>query len=389
MRLRWAACSVVVAGMLAVTMVPAEAQGLNDVLNRLLSNNCAELGSRVLGPELIQICQGSGGGAASTAGGTAGGETRAGGEEQRQIFRRLRQRQGAASADPGGAHGLSLFGSVDYQKFDKDTTRFETGFERDTVGGTIGVDYLFRNGLVLGTAVSYAHEFGDYRGIGGGFDHDAYGILAYGSVVPFAGLFIDAVAGYTRRDYSFDRRIGIVIPATALTVAGPTSGETDGNEFRVGVNTGYDFLLGRFTVGPRAGVRYRETTIDGFRESGQTGLELSYDDRNIQSLITTVGVYGSVALSTGFGVIVPQATVEYVHEFLDDQRSVGFSLVQDPTGTRFLFQTDRPDRDYFNLGVGVAMVLPNGLQPFVNFRELIGYNDRSSHTVNLGLRVPF
>ena len=35
------------------------------------------------------------------------------------------------------------------------------------------------------------------------------------------------------------------------------------------------------------------------------------------------------------------------------------------------------------------MVLANGFQPFLNFRELVGYNDRSSHTVTVGLRVPF
>ncbi len=390
MKLRWAACGLAVAGILSMT-VPVEAQGLNDVLIGLLSNNCAALGGRPFGPELTVICQASPGGAASTTGATAGADGRGGSEEQRQIFRRLRQRQAAASADAGGAQGFSLFASADYQKFDKDTTRFETGFERDTVGGTVGADYLFRSGLVLGAAFSYGHEFGNYEGAGGGFDHDAYGILVYGSVVPITNLFVDAVAGYTRKDYSFDRRASISLPAAAppINIAGSTSGDTDGNEFKVGVNTGYDFLLGRFTVGPRAGVLYRETTIEGFRESGRTGLELAYDNQNIQSLVTTVGVYGSVAISTGFGVIVPQATAEYVHEFLDDQRSVGFRLVQDPLQARFLFQTDPPDRDYFNLGVGVAMVLANGLQPYLNFRELVGYNDRSSHTVTLGLRLTF
>jgi outer membrane autotransporter protein len=388
MRLRGTVGALVVVGMLAVT-VPAEAQGVNDVLGGLLGNNCAGLGGRPFGPDLTVICQASPGGPGSAAGGTVGAETRGGGEEQRQIFRRLRQRQGAASADTGGAQGFSLFASVDYQKFDKDTTRFETGFERDTVGGTVGADYLFRSGLVLGAAFSYGHEFGDYEGAGGGFDHDGYGILLYGSVAPIANLFVDGVAGYTRKNYSFDRRVNLSIPAATFSVTGPTSGDTDGNEFKVGINTGYDFVLGRFTVGPRVGVLYRETTVDGFQESGRTGLELAYDNQNIQSLVTTVGVYGSVAISTGFGVIVPQATAEYVHEFLDDQRSVGFRLVQDPFQARFLYQTDPPDRDYFNLGIGVAMVLPNGLQPYLNFRELVGYDDRSSHTVTLGLRVPF
>jgi outer membrane autotransporter protein len=387
MRRRWAACLVVMVGILAMT-VPLEAQGLNEVLFDRLSNNCRGL-IGPYGPDLARICQASPGGAASTSGATAGAETRGGGEEQRQILRRLRQRQAAASADTGGAHGLGLFVSGDYQNFEKDTTRFESGFERDTVGATVGVDYLFRSGLVLGAAVSYAHEFGDYDGVGGGFDHDAYGMLVYGSVVPIANLFVDAVAGYTRKDYSFDRRASIALPAAGLNVAGSTRGDTDGDEFKIGVNTGYDFPLGAFTVGPRAGVLYRETTIDGFRESGRTGLELDYDNQNIQSLTTTVGVYGSMAISTGFGVIVPQATADYVHEFLDDQRRVGFRLVQDLSQARFLFETDPPDRDYFNLGVGVAMVLPNGLQPFVSFRELIGYNDRSSHAVSVGLRVPF
>jgi len=382
MRLRWTACWLAMVGIVAVT-VPVEAQGLNDVLVNFLGNNCTRFGG-TFGPELSQICQASPGGAGSSGSAIAAAETRGG--DERQLLRRLRQRQAAASADTGGAYGFGLFASADYQNYDKNTTRFETGFERDTWGGTVGADYLFRDGLVLGTAVSYAHEFGSYEG-GGGFDHDAYGILVYGSVMPITNMFVDVVAGYTRKDYSFDRRASFGVPG--FSVSGATSGDTDGNEFKLGVNTGYDFLLGRFTVGPRVGVNYREMTIERYRESGRTGLELSYDNQNIQSLTTTVGVFGSVALSTGFGVIVPQATAEYVHEFLDDQRSVGFRLVQDLGQRRLLFQTDPPDRDYFNLGVGVSMVLPNGLQPFLNFRELLGYNDRHSHTVTLGLRVAF
>jgi outer membrane autotransporter protein len=382
MRLRWTAALVVAAvvGILASTG-PAEAQGLNEVLTRILSNGCEFQGP--FGNDLANICNASPGGAGSSAATTATADTRGGGE---QIYRRLRQRQGSASADTGGTRGFGVFGSFDYQSFDKDTSRFETGFDRDTVGGTIGADYLFASGMVLGLAVNYAHEFGDYDG-GGGFDHDAYGVLAYGSFVPIPNLFVDATAGYTWKDYSFDRRASFSVPGFA--VAGSTRGNTDGDEFRVGVNTGYDFLFGRFTVGPRVGVLYRETTIDDYRESGRTGLELAYDNQNVQSLTTTAGVFGSVAISTGIGVIVPQVTAEYVHEFLDDQRSVGFRLVQDLGRTRFLYQTEAPDRDYFNVGAGVAMVLPNGFQPFLNYRELLGYRDRSSHTVTVGLRVPF
>jgi outer membrane autotransporter protein len=398
MRLRW------IVGALATVMViavaaPASAQsptpagvpagsGFNDVLSRLLSNNCDGLGPGPFGPDLSRLCVGPPSGAGSSAGGSVGSEGGVTTEEQRQLYRRLRQRQqGAASADSANPLGVGVFVSTEYEKFNQDTTRFETGYDRDTVGMSFGADYLFRNGLILGAAFTYAHDFGDYDGVGGGFDHNSYGILAYGSVQPIANMFIDAVAGYTRKDYNFDRRASITL--ATVSVAGSTHGDTNGNEWRIGLNSGYDFVFGAFTVGPRLGVLYREITMNDFKESGHTGLELSYSNQNIQSLTLRPGVYGSYAFSTSWGVVIPQMTLEYVHEFLDDQRSVQFSFVQDPQNRRFLFETTPPDRDYMNLGLGVSMVLPQGLQPFLNFRDMLAYQDRSTYTVTLGVRIPF
>jgi uncharacterized protein YhjY with autotransporter beta-barrel domain len=88
-------------------------------------------------------------------------------------------------------------------------------------------------------------------------------------------------------------------------------------------------------------------------------------------------------------VVIPQMTLEYVHEFFDDQRNVQFSFAQDSQNRRFLFQTTPPDRDYLNLGLGVSMVLPQGIQPYLNFRDMLAYDDRSTYTVTLGVRIPF
>ena len=399
MMLRWIVGALATAMVIAVAApasasssavpVPAGAGGLNDVINRLLSNNCTGLGAGPFGPDLSRLCVGAPSGAGSSAGGSVGSEGAAFSDEQRQLFRRLRQRQqqGAASADPANPLGVGVFVSTEYEKFNQDTTRFETGYDRDTVGMSFGADYLFRNGLILGAAFTYAHDFGDYDGVGGGFDHNSYGILAYGSVQPIANMFIDAVAGYTRKDYNFDRRASITL--ATVSVAGSTHGDTNGNEWRIGLNSGYDFVFGAFTVGPRLGVLYRENTMDDFKESGHTGLELAYGNQNFRSLTLRPGVYGSYAFSTSWGVVIPTMTLEYVHEFLDDQRSVQFSFVQDPQNRRFLFETTPPDRDYMNLGLGVSMVLPQGIQPFLNFRDMLAYQDRSTYTVTLGVRIPF
>ena len=288
MKLRWIVGALATVTVIALA-VPAGAQGLGGrggaqrrcqpvALEQLCGagrSGALRAGSQPALPV------GAGTGAGSSSGGSVGSEGSAVSEEQRQLFRRLRQRQqGAASADPANPLGVGVFVTTEYEKFNQDNTRFETGFDRDTVGMSFGADYLFRNGLILGAAFTYAHDFGDYDGVGGGFDHNSYGILAYGSVQPIANMFIDAVAGYTRKDYNFDRRAAITL--TTVSVAGSTHGDTNGNEWRIGVNSGYDFVFGAFTVGPRLGVLYRETTMNDFKESGHTGLELAYSNQNIQ-----------------------------------------------------------------------------------------------------------
>lgn len=391
---------------------PARAQSLNEVLAGRLSNNCAGLsGPGILptddgsqsnpdyGPQLVGLCgdvvSNEGTGAASASGGITSAEARISslGVEQR-IRRRTQERRAAASADDVGSRGIGLFFTSDYERFAQDNTRFETGFKRDTIGATGGIDYVVSPSVLFGLALNYAHDFGDYDGAGGGFDHNSYGVLLFTSFSPTPRMFVDLVGGYIRKDYEFERRVSIDIvgansSVAPLLVAGKTQADTDSDEFRFSAYSGYDFILGNVTLGPRLGVNYRDIAIEGFRESGNTGVELAYDNQNIVSLTTSAGVYVSIAINTVFGVIVPQSTIEYVHEFLDDQRSVGFRLVQDLTGRKFLYQTDPPDRDYMNLAFGVSMIFPGGVTGFANFRELVGYRDRSSHAVSLGVRFPF
>jgi len=385
------ACRIVVlVGVMLLTAAPAWAQPLNEVLTNLFTNNCAALGGSggPFSPDLARLCPSSPGGP-SASGGTASAidNLASGVDEERRLYRRLKERrQQAASADTSMSRGFSVFASADYENLNKDTTRFETGFRQDTVGATLGGDYAFGTLAVLGAAVHYAHQFGDYKGPGD-YDHDRYGITLYGSVTPIDNLFVEGTVGYTRTDYSFSRFAALNTPAGLFS--GSTSGDTNGNEFRVGLRGGYDFVFGRFTVGPRLGVNYRNTEIDSYAESGSTGLELAYDRDRVESLTTVAGLFGSVAISTGIGVVIPQVTADYVHEFMNDQRRVDFRLVGDLARRKFSFDTDTPDRDYVLLGVGAVLVLPGGVSPFINYRELLADRDRTSHAVTVGVRFVF
>jgi outer membrane autotransporter protein len=415
----------------------AEAQVLSEVVTGAVANGCAGLSGATValeppkyGPNLARLCPfiPPGGGSGIVVIGFAGGESSASTlvsetgqdltSEERRVLERLRKKRSdsfsaspSASSDTAfGLAGLGLFISTEYEAFDKDITRFESGYTSSTWSGTAGVDYVFAEWAIAGIAFSYSSVAGTFAQRGGDFDTDSIGGLLYATFLPVRNLFVDVVGGYTRKHYSTNRAVSysetnfLNNGTSFLTSAtGTASGETDGDEYHARLNFGYDFVFRRFTFGPRLGVNYRYTTIDSFSEKGKnavicdpvcsqasgTGLELSYTKQHETSLTTVAGLFGSVAFSTPFGVVVPQATFEYVHEFADDQRTIHFSFAEDLSREKFRFQNDPPDRDYFNIGAGVVFVMPGGFSPFVNYRTLLGYKDHSSHTVTAGLRFAF
>ena len=403
---RFVIMSVALLVTVAVAL-PAGAQQFSDVFFNALQNNCSQLGGfsgdpsdtppftsgpgGPYGPNLASLCRNQG--QVTSATGSLSVDTRGIGAEE-QLLRRLRERRDgtAASADgPAGLRGLGVFASGEYQAFDKDVTRFEPGYTRDTWGGTIGADYSWSGKGIIGLAFSYAYQDGTFDSKGGTFDTHVYGPTLYGSVLVVPNLFIDLFAGYTRRDYTIDRRYSFFRPGVANIAGATAHGETHGDEFRVGTNAGYDFTIGPVTVGPRFGINFRENHIHDYAEGGRpvTGLELAYDDQYQTSLTSNLGAFASMAISAGFGVFVPQVSFEWVHEFLNNQRAIYFHFKEDLGQRRFRFQNDPPDRDYFNAGVGLVLVLPNGLSPYVNVSQFFGYSKQSSTTVTAGLRFSF
>jgi outer membrane autotransporter protein len=329
-------------------------------------------------------------------------------KERREQERQPRAPAGSADAT-SGLRGASVFVAGEFEAFEKDITRFEPGYRSESGGGTLGADYAFTNWMVAGAAFNYTHVEGNVSRSSGGFETDSYGGLVYAGFVPARGFFIDAVLGYARKDYLIDREIAYA--TNTLTAGSPrtrngiAAGQTSGDQYTAGVNAGYDFIVRNLTIGPRVGLNYMLTTVNGFTERGRrasgcdpfvgcrslpaTGLELTYERQAETSLTSVGGVFASLAISTVFGVIIPQTTFEYVHEFQDDQRSIRFRFAEDLNRTKLRFSNDPPDRDYFHTSVGLVFVLPSGLSPFINYRTLLGYRDYTRHAVTAGLRFSF
>jgi uncharacterized protein YhjY with autotransporter beta-barrel domain len=124
--------------------------------------------------------------------------------------------------------------------------------------------------------------------------------------------------------------------------------------------------------------------LDAFTETG-AGTLFHYEDQVDESLTGTIGAQASMAFSTSFGVVVPQVSAEYVREFLDDRETF---TATDAGGT-FDYVGDQPDRNHFNVGGGVVVLLPNGVFPFINYEAELANYLQETHTVTGGVRLEF
>jgi outer membrane autotransporter protein len=314
---------------------------------------------------------------------------------------------GAAAAAPAARFGnLSLFVNGQYEWFEQRRTPArsdERSFDGDVLRGTFGFDYRASPQGVLGMTFGFARTdstiTADAAGRNfvpqadaGGTEARNYSVTLFGSYNITPQLFVDGSFGLGRTDYEL-RRNSIfqettrVVPQTNVNA----SANTSGRETTATLGVGYDLNFGAWSVGPYVRGRYTRSRVEGYTETdlSGSGLALIVSDTTSTSLTSVVGARVSYPISTSFGVIVPQARAEFEHEFRDNPRTTTSRFLLDGAGPSFGVTTDGPDRNYFNLGAGAVLILPNGWMPFIDVEGLVGYSDYDRVRVTAGLRVEF
>jgi uncharacterized protein YhjY with autotransporter beta-barrel domain len=296
---------------------------------------------------------------------------------------------GGASADDFARWGLFANGNVKFG--DKDATDNEAGFDYDAIGITTGVDYRFRDNLVFGAALGYASVKSDFSSSKGELDIKAWSASLFGTYFVADKYYLDGMLTYGQNDYDTTRQISYT------DVFGPinetASGDTDGLQLSGGLSGGYDFNRGPWTFGPHLGAYYFDVDVDEFSESGAGGYNLDIGDQNAQSFQLNGGGHVSVVVNRAWGVFIPHARVDYVHELMDSAELVGVRLANDPFATDpsnptpiVRLRTDRPDTDYFVMSLGASAQFINGISGFVNYRTMAGFDDFTMSEFTWGLR---
>lgn len=401
-------------GALLVPMA-SFAQTLNDaVASQLEFRNfvpCAQLRAGQPIPDsyltgrLLAICKRGGGSAGTTPSVSTGGGAATPTNLPSIVQKRLREAGGkttqpttgrGASADNIATfeNGLSLFISGEFENLDRNGTAFEDGYDSDFWRITAGADAQVAESLVAGLAVDGSWQDGDFDG-GGDFEVQSYGIVGFGIFLPTDTTFVQFYGGFARDSYSRDRN-GVftdVLPDGSLpvnlTASGIQNADYDADKYRAGVLLGYNYAIDRFSISPRAGLDWAHTNFETYSETGDSGLELTFHDDDQTWLQTRVGVQLSVDFRTVFGLIVPQASFDWKHEFENDQRNVQVSFVGDMRANRFSYQTQPPDHNWFEFNAGVVASVDDQIQLFGNYRTIIGHKFFDSHAGTIGLRIAF
>lgn len=276
----------------------------------------------------------------------------------------------------------SLFTTARYVETERSETDLENGYDSDLAQVGLGFDYRFSEKLITGSMLGYWSSSADFNNATGHLDTDALSVMLYGIYMPNERAYMDAYLGYTNLDYSSARNISV--PGFESM----TTGTTDGDQLLAGVAASYDCYYRPWTLVPGVKMSYAGTSIDGFSEDGGGGFALSYDDQNIDSLITSLDVRVLYTKVFPWGSVMPQARFSYIHEFLNGARSVPSSLSQLP-GSTITIVTDSPDRNYYVGEVGVSVLIHKEIQVFINYDNLLGHDFLDAWSISAGLRKDF
>lgn len=294
---------------------------------------------------------------------------------------------GASADGTFGKWGFFLNGTVNFG--DKDKTANETGFDYSTTGITGGVDYRFTEDLIAGGAFGYATNNVNFDSDDGGLDTETWHLAAYATSYLTERLYLDAIVEYGWNDYDSKRNIDYQITSSLDTVSRQARAAFSGTQFGASLGTGYDINEGPFAYGVYGRVAYLSVDVDSYRETDAGGLNLEMDGFDATSVTSTLGARISRVFNTETAVLVPQARIEWEHEYDNDASALSARFAADPTSTTFLINTDDPDRDYFRISLGLSAVFPKGVSSFINYSTLIDKSDWTDHLIDAGVRWEF
>lgn len=308
---------------------------------------------------------------------------------------------GGASADAPGnivqgdiAQGdlndnrLSGFITGTFDDATQDETSTLAGYDSSVNYLFAGLDYRFSNNLFAGVAFKTLSGDISLDQNTGSIDISDNSFSIYASYYNSQNIYFQSSLTYGQSSYDISRRIDFTLNNTLYNETAISN--PDGNGISFSVSSGYEHYFvgtGVSTV-TDISLGYAKNDIDAFTEQAAQGFNLNVNEQSIESLTSKVGFQISKAVSTSFGVLLPEFSAAWKHEFNTDGEEVIAAFSIDPANT-FSFTTDEKESDYFLISVATSVVLPHGVMAFIQYESLLGIDNYTKNTLNIGARIEF
>ncbi len=308
----------------------------------------------------------------------------------------------AANQVPAGAsvanainERLGVFATFAYGWGSQGNTFFDHGYDLALGHITAGMDYKLTPNLVLGGAFSYSDGQADYDKNGGRQDIQDLGFSLYGTYFLNNGLYFDGALSLGKTDYDLRRNIHYSIEGLSANQRAKSS--TEGDAFSAFVSAGYDLAFRDWNLSPHLNLTYMKNKVDGYAErmlnldlnSLGAAMAVAMDDTDYNSFTSALGATFSFSHSQSWGILTPQLSIDWIHEFQNDQQRTSGYFVNDINRQPFALLTQEPDRNYFDLGLSLAAQLPKGRAAFLSYNTLLGYEDLQHSVIRAGFRMEF
>ena len=269
------------------------------------------------------------------------------------------------------AQGVNVWVDVNGGRFEGKKVMDGAGYSSDIYAGTLGADYQFANGAVLGAALTIGTADTDSKGTTAktSMDSDLVGFSVYGSKT-FADIW--NVAG----------DIGYLQASNDVTESGYGFGDfsEDVNAFTLGVRGEVLTKAGSVNIVPHLGLRYTRLSTDGFT----AGFNTEIDDQNIFQM--PVGVTVSADFEISGWTIAPKFDLSVVPTFGDKDADLKLGITgvsaSDDLSVRVI------DSNPVQATLGVSAT--NGAWGFgLNYKLGVGSDDRMNNSFNANVRYAF
>lgn len=289
--------------------------------------------------------------------------------------------------------GIGVFASVTLGDGERDATTLENGYQSDSSVFLLGVDKRLNADWVLGLAWSRTEFDADLSDDSGDIEMQSDALNLYFSR-SFAAGWIDGGLGWGRGELEQTRiaRFAGRTDEAEFSSVDVLRGRPDADLFTASLSSGWDWQRGNASFGPRLAFEHSRFDVDGFAEQaleGSDAFAVELDAQRIRSTLARLGFGSQWAISTRYGILLPQLDAYWVSQFEDEASVLRGRFLNDPQQRDFLLPTEGVDSRYGEASVSLAMQFVGGASAFFSYRRLLGFTATEQAYWSLGLRWEF